>query len=90
MLSDGAAEVALRRRNAQTIGNLMRKALTVVGTSLGLLLSKPIVSLAQTPIGVIQLSGGSVAFALFSLCLLIAGTAYRTVRLAKTKRNKSR
>jgi hypothetical protein len=39
----------------------MRKALTVVGTSLGLLLSKPVVSLAQTPDATIELSGGSVA-----------------------------
>ena len=39
----------------------MRKALMMVATSLGLLLSKPVVSLAQTPDASIELSGGSVA-----------------------------
>jgi hypothetical protein len=39
----------------------MRKTLTVIGTSLGLLLSRPVVSLAQTPDAAIELSGGSVA-----------------------------
>jgi hypothetical protein len=39
----------------------MRHALTVVGTSLGLLLSNPVASLAQTPDAIIELSGGSVA-----------------------------
>jgi hypothetical protein len=39
----------------------MRHALTVVGTSLGLPLSNPVASLAQTPDAIIELSGGSVA-----------------------------
>jgi hypothetical protein len=39
----------------------MRNALTVIGTSLGLLLSNPVASLAQTPDAIIELSGGSVA-----------------------------
>jgi hypothetical protein len=39
----------------------MRKALMMVATSLGVLLSKPVVSLAQTPDASIELSGGSVA-----------------------------
>jgi hypothetical protein len=39
----------------------MRNALTVIGTSLGLLLSNPVASVAQTPDAIIELSGGSVA-----------------------------
>ena len=39
----------------------MRNALTVIGPSLGLLLSSPLASLAQTPDAIIELSGGSVA-----------------------------
>jgi hypothetical protein len=39
----------------------MRNALTVIGPSLGLLLSSPVASLAQTPDAIIELSGGSVA-----------------------------
>jgi hypothetical protein len=39
----------------------MRKMLVVAGTALGLLLSQAAPSLAQTPDGVIELSGGSLA-----------------------------
>ena len=39
----------------------MRKTLAVIGTSLGLLLSYPVLSFAESPDAVIELSGGSVA-----------------------------
>lgn len=39
----------------------MRKTLAVSGTSLGLLLSYPVLSFAESPDAVIELSGGSVA-----------------------------
>jgi hypothetical protein len=65
----------IRVEMLKPLENPMRKMLTVVGTSLGLLLSQPIVSQAQTPDAVIELSGGSVAFALLCLCLLIGAPA---------------
>lgn len=61
LLPSSRRHLTLPVASSTTAENYMRKTLAVIGTSLGLLLSYPVLSFAESPDAVIELSGGSVA-----------------------------